>query len=165
MNQTPQAFCGLEGDYDEALFEKRYRPYLSGSPVKLFTEGACHVFAVALHRHFDYPLSFFRKDTQGGISHVFCRFPPEDVYAVDAWGFSRFRDREWELGNLPIASISLDDLVGHFCTKGESALFGHKVFWEPAYAIAEERIWNLRQFFDGTACQRTPDAFVLKVPD
>jgi hypothetical protein len=37
----------------------------------LFGHGACHVFALALHRRYGYPLEL-RENENGKISHVYC---------------------------------------------------------------------------------------------
>jgi len=44
---------------------------LGDSDQNLFGHGGCHVFALALHRRYGYPLEF-REDENGKVSHVYC---------------------------------------------------------------------------------------------
>lgn len=156
--KTVTAFSGLDGVYDEQTFTGRLEPLLSASPVNLFTQGACHVFAFALHRHFGYPFSIALNHSGNSPSHVFCRYSASDAYVVDAFGTTPLSARRWELGELDVTPVSPEELHHYFGIGKQSPLFAHKVFWKPAYAIAEARIARFKAFFDGTNRSRTPDA-------
>jgi len=133
-----------------------HRTLLNSDDVKLFTQGGCHVFALALHERFKYPIHCIRGAF--GISHIYCRFAGPPPYAVDVLGFTPEDDRIWKDFGSPCRQppvISLTEMRSLFkpltCDGG---MCGADWFVCPARQRAERRIDKFIDIFCGKHKER-----------
>jgi len=123
---------------------------LKSDDVRLFTGGGCHVFALALHDRFNYPVHYIPGHGGKGVSHIYCQVAGTPNYAVDVLGFTPEEDRVWkDFGSVcrvtPV--ISREKLLSLFKQLPEDGgMCGADWFVRPARQRAElwiDRFWDV----------------------
>jgi hypothetical protein len=132
---------------------ERHRQLLSLDDIKLFTEGGCHVFALALHERFKYPIHYIPGTVGKGISHIYCRFAGPTPYAVDVLGFTPEDDRIWKDFGSPCRKtpcVSLTELRSFFMPlTSDEGMCGEEWFISAARKRADRRIDEFIDIFSG----------------
>lgn len=125
----------------------------SNDDVHLFRKGGCHVFALALHERFNYPLRVIPGHDNNGIAHIYCKFAGPPTFAVDVLGFTLEDDLVWECFASPATAtrcINRTELVGLFQPLSrEGMLCGEDWFVQPARERADRRIKKYMEIFSG----------------
>lgn len=123
----------------------------SNDDVHLFRHGGCHVFALALHERFNYPLRVIPGHDNNGIAHIYCKFAGTPAFAVDVLGFTLEDDLVWKCFASPGATrcISRVELVGLFEPLSLERMCGEDWFVQPARERAERRIERYMEIFSG----------------
>jgi hypothetical protein len=134
--------------------EQRFRQLLKASTLALFTQGGCHVFALALAEKYErYKLGGCKKET-GAFAHIFCvdgEFVI-DVYGVSPIPFSKYRYDDWyqypavlldKGGFLKCLNEDLDGV--------KSGLYAQKWFLDEAGKLAINEITQNIQRFDANS--------------
>lgn len=143
---------------------RKFRALLaSDDDVALFGEGACLVFAVALHETFGYRLVWipghpdFAVQGVRPVSHVFCLLSDSDDYAVDVRGTRRISDVLDAFGGTDAILTSLPELLEWRCDP-RRGIYAEPWFHDAALIRARKRIEWHRGFFDGTKKELIPPA-------
>ncbi len=132
-----------------------HKGLLDSDDIGLFTRGACHVFALALHDRFRYPIHCIPGHSGKGVSHIYCRFVGPTHYAVDALGFTIEADRVWYFSGMSTRAISREELISFFRPLTEAGgMCGEDWFITPARQRAERRIDQFVDVFSGGRKER-----------
>src|SRR5438876_6958554 len=106
---------------------------------RLFLHGACHVFALALHESFNYPIVLLQDTTaeqSKSATHVYCRF--SNWQSVDVVGIAREEDALAELGWIGAKyrprKVSPSELENYFTLTEGGGLYAAAVFLSVARA-------------------------------
>ncbi len=140
---------------------ERHRRLLNSDDVTLFTQGGCHVFALALHERFNYPVHYIPGTAGKGVSHVYCWFVGPTPYAVDVLGFTPENDRVWKDFGSPCRNpplMSLTQLRSLFKPlNNDDGMCGEEWFVCPARQRADRRIHEFLNIFSGSRKERIHD--------
>jgi hypothetical protein len=135
-----------------------HRRLLKSDDVTLFTQGGCHVFALALHERFNYPVHYIPGTAGNGVSHIYCRFVGPTPYAVDVLGFTPEDDRIWKDFGSPCRNppfVSLTQLRSFFKPlTSDDGMCGEEWFVCAARQRADRRIEEFIDIFSGTRQER-----------
>lgn len=150
---------------------ERFKRLLQADDECLFLNGACHVFALALHERFHYPLVLvlLADEIKQNVPHVFCR---SSEFAVDVIGFTPEKQlvdaKQWnESRSMPqscVIPVTRQELESHYVqTVPCPGLYGDELFLCEARLRAETRITHYMKFYDGTyRCGIIPHPFLEK---
>ena len=131
---------------------------LKSDDVRLFTGGGCHVFALALHERFSYPVHYIPGLGGKGVSHIYCQVAGTPNYAVDVLGFTPEEDRVWkDFGSAcrVTPAISREKLLSLFKQLADDdGMCGADWFVRPARQRAELRIDRFWDVFSGNRKER-----------
>ena len=144
--------------------EQHYQDLLNRSDEYLFLNGGCHVFALALHEQFRYPLVCVRKSCSNCVPHVYCRY---GEYLVDVMGFAHEKQvldtQLWNVHPFFATLATLSELESHYVvTFPCSGLYGDELFLCQARLRAERRITDYITFYNGTCRQSIEPHPLLK---
>jgi hypothetical protein len=134
---------------------EHHKGILGSNDVDLFTNGGCHIFALALHDRFHYPIHCIPGHSGKGVSHVYCLFVGPPRYAVDVLGFTPEDDRIWQFSGLSTSAMSREELLSRCRPLADGAeLCGDSWFGIPARQRAECRIDQFADVFSGQRKER-----------
>jgi hypothetical protein len=126
--------------------------------VTLFTQGGCHVFALALLERFSYPVHYIPGHGGKGVSHIYCQVAGTPNYAVDVLGFTPEEERVWkDFGSAcrDTPAISREKLLSLFKQLADDdGMCGADWFVRPARQRAELRIDRFWDVFSGNRKER-----------
>lgn len=128
---------------------QRHKDLLASDDVCLFTNGGCHVFALALHERFNYPICVISGYSNKGIAHIYCRFVGPPAFAVNVLGFTPEGDRIWNFAGLSFHLIDHTELLGFFQPLSPEGMCGEDWFVQPARQRADRRIEKYADIFSG----------------
>src|SRR5208282_6062896 len=132
-----------------------HKKVLDSDDVRLFTQGGCHIFALALHDRFNYPIHYIPGHSGKGVSHIYCRFAGPPHYAVDVQGFTPEGERIWDFSGLITHLMTREELLSLFRPLGDAAgMCGDEWFVRPARQRAECRISQFEEVFSGNRKER-----------
>src|SRR5438093_4273101 len=84
----------------------------SDDDIRLFTQGGCHVFALALHERFNYAIRLIPGRCADSIAHIYCQVPGPPAFAVDVVGFTPEDNRVWnDFSGLSTHAIDREGLL------------------------------------------------------
>jgi hypothetical protein len=131
---------------------------LDSDDIGLFTRGGCHIFALAIHERFNYPIHCIPGNSGKGVSHIYCRFVGPPHYAVDVLGFTLEKDRVWYFSGLSTRTLSRAELLSLSRPLADGAgLCGDDWFVIPARQRAERCIDQFMDVFSGNRRERLHD--------
>src|SRR5271157_5259288 len=132
--------------------DEQYKKLLQASDEHLFLNGGCHVFALALHERFRYPLVCVRESSSNCVPHVYCRV---DEYAIDVIGFTVEKQildaKKWNVHPFSAIPVTPFDLQKYYVnTFPCPGLYADDSFMSQAGLRANKRITDCISFYDGT---------------
>lgn len=128
----------------------QHEELLTFDDVGLFTKGGCHVFALALHEKFGYPIRVIPGQSEGRLAHIYCQFAGPPAFAVDVIGFTPESFRVWDdFSGLSSHFIDRTDLLNLFKPLSESGMCGEDWFVHAARQRADSRIEAYGDIFSG----------------
>ncbi len=129
-----------------------HKELLACDDVHLFTKGACHIFALALHERFKYPIRLIPGHVSNKVAHIYCQFAGSPPYAVDALGFTPEDHRVWkDFSGTSAPFIDRTKLLQFFQPLSEEAMCGEEWFVRAARQRADCRI---EKYVDVFSAQR-----------
>jgi hypothetical protein len=135
--------------------DQRYQELLRSSDEDLFLQGACHVFALALHERFEYVLVWVTASPSKGVAHVYCRL---GEYAVDVMGFTPEKDildaKQWNPPGFSVENVFRPEIEkSYILTPPCPGLYADARFMLEARNRADNRVRDYLKYFDGTCRQ------------
>ena len=129
----------------------------------MFNHGACHIFAIELHRIFGYPIIRVTSK-RGSHDHLACS--PEEGIFLDYFGWFRRRDYEESEGIADLGIIyheTCEAKVRERFIEGDgSGYYSEPAFVEKAKEMAQKWIERYRSHFDGTTKEPIPGLCRIK---
>jgi len=127
-----------------------HKDLLTLDDVRLFTQGGCHVFALALHDRFTYPIRMIPGHCNKGITHIYCQFAGPPDFAVDVLGFTQEDKRVWnDFSGTSVCSIDRTKLLDFFQPLSQEGMCGEDWFVDEARQRADRRIEGHVDIFSG----------------
>ena len=140
-----------------------YANLLKEDDVTLFRSGACHVFTLALHERFGYPMSLirdFRVPHQKNATHVYCHF--SGTHSVDVVGIAPEKIALAELGwsgpNYSRVEASPNEIKTFYTTESGGGLYADLEFLTLTQERAQKRIKTYRDYYSETILSAVPRA-------
>jgi hypothetical protein len=131
---------------------RKYKTLLQNGAESLFLNGGCHVFALALHQRFGYPLVCVRDSSSNSVPHAYCR---SAEYAVDVRGFcheKRLLDaKRWNVYPFYAATATPSEMKKHYVySVPRVGLYENPLFLREARIQAKKQIDAYIKHYDGT---------------
>ena len=137
---------------------QHHKGLLESDDVHLFCNGGCHVFALALHERFNYPIHLIPGHSNNRVAHIYCKFAGSPAYAVDVLGFTPEDDRVWrDFSGLSVSYIDRTNLLQFYQPLSNEGMCGEDWFVRPARQRADCRIEKYIDVFSGQLKARIAD--------
>jgi hypothetical protein len=140
-----------------------FEAMLKEPDVTLFLHGACHVFALALHERFGYPiivLCSLQAAHRPNATHVYCRLGATG--SVDVVGIAPEQIALTELGwsgpHFRPIEVLPEAIEGCQSMTGGDGLYAHPAFLRATRARAQARITEYRDYYSGRNLTAIPGA-------